>query len=45
MTNDLMKAEQYLNELGIETRLKDNDDEFRSMKDIVNDIVEKYKAS
>lgn len=39
MTNDLLKAEEYINSLGVETRKPDNDDEFRSMYDVLNDIV------
>lgn len=39
MTNDLLKAEEYINSLGVETRKPDNDDEFRSMYDVLSDIV------
>lgn len=39
ITNDLLKAEEYINSLGVETRKPDNDDEFRSMYDVLSDIV------
>ena len=39
MTNDLLKVEEYINSLGVETRKPDNDDEFRSMYDVLSDIV------
>lgn len=39
MTDDLMKAEEYINTLGVKTRKPDNDNEFRSMHDILKDIV------
>lgn len=39
MTNDLLKAEEYINSLGVATRKPDNDDEFRSMHDVLNDVV------
>lgn len=39
MTNDLLKAEEYINTLGVATRKPDNDDEFRNMCDIFNDII------
>lgn len=39
MTKDLLKAEEYINSLGVVTRNPDNDDEFRSMYDVLSDIV------
>lgn len=39
MTNDLLKAEEYINTLGVETRDSNNDDKFRSMYDILQDVV------
>lgn len=39
MTNDLLKAEEYINSLGVETRKPDNNDKFRSMYDMLSDIV------
>lgn len=39
MANDLLKAEEYINSLGVETRKPDNDDKFRSMYDVLSDIV------
>lgn len=39
MTNDLMKAEEYINTLGVATREPNNDDEFRNMYDILEDIL------
>lgn len=39
MTKDLLQAEEYLNKLGIGTRLENDDDKFRNMKDILDDIV------
>lgn len=39
MTNDLLKAEEYINSLGVETRKPDNNDKFRSMYDVLSDIV------
>ena len=39
MTDDLMRAEEYINNLGIATRKPDNDDEFRNMYDVLSDVV------
>lgn len=39
MTNDLLKAEEYINTLGVQTRNPENDDEFRTMYDVLKDIV------
>ncbi len=39
MTNDLMEAEYFINNLGIETRTDAKGNEFRNMKDILEDIV------
>lgn len=39
MTEDLLKAEEYINTLGVATRNPKNDDEFRTMYDILNDVV------
>lgn len=39
MTNDLMEAEYFINNLGVETRTDAEGDEFRRMKDILEDIV------
>ena len=39
MTNDLLKAEEYINTLGVATRNPDNDDEFRTMHDVLKDVV------
>lgn len=39
MTNDLLEAEAYINTLGVATRNPKNDDEFRSMYDVLSDIV------
>ena len=39
MTNDLLKAEEYINTLGVETRNPENDNEFRTMYDVLKDIV------
>ena len=39
MTNDLMKAEYFINNLGVETRTDGAGNEFRHMADIIKDIV------
>ena len=39
MANDLLKAEEYINSLGVETRNPGNDDKFRSIYDVLSDIV------
>ncbi len=39
MTDDLMEAEYFINNLGVETRTDKAGDEFRNMKDILADIV------
>ena len=39
MTKDLLKAEEYINSLGVVTRNPNNDDEFRSIYDILKDVV------
>lgn len=39
MTNDLLKAEEYINSLGVETRKPGDDDKFRSIYDVLSDIV------
>ena len=39
MTDDLMKAEYFINEMGVETRTDLSGDEFRPIQDILKDIV------
>ncbi len=39
MTNDLMKAEYFVNNLGVETRVSSVGDNFRNIEDILKDIV------
>ena len=39
MTNDLMKAEYFINNLGVETRADEDGDIFRNTMDIIKDIV------
>lgn len=39
MANDLLKAEEYINSLGVETRNPGDDDKFRSIYDVLSDIV------
>ena len=39
MTKDLLDAEYFINNLGVETRNTNNDDEFRTMSDIIHDVV------
>lgn len=40
MTNDLMKAEYFINNIGIETRCGKADDESRPIIDVLKDIVQ-----
>lgn len=39
MSNYLLKVEEYINTLGVQTRNPENDDEFRTMYDVLKDIV------
>lgn len=39
MTNDLMKAEYFINNLGVETRVNSVGDNFRNIEDILKDII------
>ena len=39
MTDDLMEAEYFINNLGVETRTDEAGDKFRHMADIIKDIV------
>lgn len=39
MTNDLMKAEYFINNLGVETRVNPVGDRFRNIEDILKDII------
>lgn len=39
MTDDLMEAEYFINNLGVETRTDEVGDEFRNIVDILKDIV------
>ena len=39
MINDLMKAEYFINNLGVETRVNSVGDNFRNIKDILKDII------
>jgi hypothetical protein len=39
MTNDLMRFEEFINDLGVETRTDKAGDDFRNIADIINDIV------
>lgn len=39
MTKDLMDAEYFINNLGVETRTDLDGDDFRPMKDILEDVV------
>lgn len=39
MTNDLMRAEEFINNLGVETRQGECDDEFRPINEILKDVV------
>lgn len=39
MTNDLMEAEYFINNLGVETRTNKDGDTFRDTIDILKDIV------
>ena len=41
MTDDLLKAEEFVNEIGVETRfnVETGGDEFRPIQDILKDIV------
>lgn len=39
MTNDLMKAEYFVNNLGVETRTNSIGDSFRNIEDILKDII------
>lgn len=39
MTNDLMKAEYFINSLGVETRTDEEGGTFRNIMDILKDIV------
>lgn len=39
MTNDLMEAEYFINNLGVETRTDAEGDSFRNTVDIIKDIV------
>jgi hypothetical protein len=43
MTNDLMEAEYFINNLGIETRTGLGNDEFRPIVDVLKDIAIVYK--
>lgn len=38
MTNDLMEAEYFINNLGVATRRSDDDDKLRAITDIIRDI-------
>lgn len=42
MANDLMKAEYYINSLGVETRVDSVGDRFRNIEDILKDIILVY---
>lgn len=39
MANDLLEAECFINNMGVATRSFSNDDEFRTMSNIIHDIV------
>lgn len=39
MTDDLMSAEEFINNIGVETRQGDGGDEFRHIYDILKDVV------
>lgn len=39
MTNDLMEAEYFINNLGVETRTDAEGDSFRNIKEIIEDII------
>ena len=39
MTNDLMKTEYFINNLGVETRTDEDGDTFRNTMDVIKDIV------
>ena len=41
----LMKIEEFLNYIGVETRNPKNDDEIRSYMDILNDVVDYWKTT
>lgn len=39
MTNDLIEAEYFINNLGVETRTDVEGDSFRNIRDILEDII------
>lgn len=39
MVNDLLEVEYFINNMGVATRNFSNDDEFRTMPNIIHDIV------